>query len=169
MNIQDATQALGLLQDLVKAIKLAWDEGRGIWTAAQIRPIVDALRTVYFPPSGSLDLLDKVADGKTVSASEAKIQLTLFEEGEPTVQKALKRLEYKANHSNKAIPLEVLHDLDVVSIQKVSVRRSVHSLLSRLANGEAADQQEVAKLVDQIKTLNTSVNQLDAALNKWKP
>jgi hypothetical protein len=151
---------------VLRALKELWGDGRDLWIKAKTKPLIEALRTVYFPSSGSLSLLRKVAVGEHVSADEATAVLVTYGAQENAVQESLERLSFDHNFRTRVLGLNTIRDLDAVAYGKITVRQSVRYILERISHGHPVVQQDVADLVEMIEKLNTTVSELDAALNK---
>jgi len=132
---------------------------------AEHKALAEALTTLHFGPSGVLDVLDAMAEGREITDAE-RDQIFQFEPQDPTVEAALQKL-VESYGDMENLPLQQRDALAQIARLKTGLRWSIAQIANHGAIvGEPFDRDEVRQLVARIEAFNAAVAKADAALRR---
>lgn len=138
------------------------NDARETQTAASL---VQALRFIYFAPTGVLALLDQLAEGEYPSEDQVRLVLTPFNDYEHHVHRMIRHLNHYGDIHEGTLTLYAARVLREIANGKGGVREKTKSLLNEaLTFGEPVDKDEVIVLREQILRLNSAIEEAEIAL-----
>lgn len=153
-----ASAAVGLVSDVSSFAKTSRENKR------RARPIIEALRSIYFTPRGTLNLLKTLADGKLPDRADVEEVLVDFNDAEWRVDRSIRRMEFDAS-SNYDMSLRHRRELDGIAYGKRILRRHIQDVLNQsLSDGQRIDAEEATDLVRRVEELNAIIERAEEEL-----
>ena len=143
------------------------EEGRNIRNreARHVKPIIEALRLIYFAPRGVISLLNDVANGIAPSEDQIEIILPRFNDADPFVERMRWRLDPPDGQIEGLLTLKAERVLREISYGKGGVREKVKDMLNHsLTFGEPISPEEATKRRDEILEINSAIEEAEEAL-----
>jgi len=153
--IETASAAL----ELGKALADAGNRDRE--TRSRVRPIIDALRGIYFTPNGTRKVLGVLADGRMPPREDIQDVLTAFNDAEWRVERFRGRLDFEYLERFD-ISLRQRRTLEQISWGKVNLRRDIQDALNGpLTQNRSIDAGAARDLLNRVVVLNALIEALE--------
>jgi hypothetical protein len=157
-GLEAAAAAIGLVSDLKDFAGRSNDDRR------RVRPILTALRGIYFTPRGTQRILGVLAQGGRPDLDDVQEVLGDFNDAEWQVERHLRMLDFDRSLSSD-ISLRHRRELEMLSYGKRTLRREIQDLLNdTVGRGEGLEQDRAADLLYQIERLNGLIEQIEEQL-----
>ena len=128
--------------------------------------VCEALRAIYFTPTGVLDLLQQLIDGRSPKVEEVQSILNHFNDVEWRVDRALEELAFDARFGNLSLSISTVNQLDQIRWGKINVRRAVQEAINHYGQPRRkVDEGGLVELRDAIVNLNFLIEQIEEKMN----
>lgn len=156
--LEAAITAVSFLTDISGFAKTSRENKR------RARPIIEALRGVYFTPRGTLNLLKTLADSKMPDPEDVRDVLVNSNDSEWHVERNMRAMQFG---DSDAYNLSLRHrrELDEIAYGKRHLRRHIQDALNQsLSDGNQIGAVEATQLVARIEELNSLIERLEEEL-----
>ncbi|MCA3718436.1 MAG: hypothetical protein IM674_09300 [Brevundimonas sp.] len=163
--IAEGLSAAASVLDIVSSVsKMAQSKDQG--DRAEAAEIVEALRSIYFVPRGTLDIIQAVAEGAPFDPGEAKKAFENFEHADRKVFLAIEKLDFERLAKKKEVfSLRASRELELIGWKKIQLRQKVRAFLLNVFD-QKADQADAARLHQSLTDLNTKIEELEESLQR---
>lgn len=130
----------------------------------RVRPIVQALRGIYFTPRGTLKVLGALADGITPDPEDIEDVLTGFNDHEWQVSRHLDYMDFDRS-DGMDLSLRQRRTLTELAYGKKNLRREIQDALNEtVGQGRNFDQDDARILLRRVEALNSMIESLEEEL-----
>lgn len=159
MSIPEAIDTVSSLIGLADAISDAGRQDREERRA--LRPIIAALRGIYFTPRGTQRILSVLASGDRPDPDDIQDIMTAFNDAEWHVERHTRRLDFDYL-SRFDISLRQRNALQKIAWGKLNLRRDLQNVLNEaLTDDIPVDSGEVTVLLKRVEALNRLIEALE--------
>lgn len=156
--IETAASALNLASALADFARQSRPNQR------RVRPIIRALRGIYFTPRGTIKILAVLAEGATPDQDDIDDVLTDFNDREWHVARHLDRVDF-GNTDDMNLSLRQRRTLTEIAWDKRNLRREIQDALNQsLTDGRKIDADQARLLLRRVETLNAVIESLEEEL-----
>ena len=150
--------------ELANALRVRQASPSDARAARETQAAIEALRLIYFSPTGGLRIVEDLANGHQPNREEVATILPGFNDYEDRVQQNLAVLDSDWNR-NSRLTLRAQRVLREISYGKAGVRQRVKELLNESLTFEnRIEPKDAAELLDQISALNKAIEDAEEAL-----
>jgi hypothetical protein len=141
------------------------DARRKQQSIAQIKKVVDALRTIYFYPKGVMRVLESLASGIRPTQEEIVQVLPEFNDAETLIYRSLKELDPVKGFPKNLLTLRATRLLQQIVEGKMNVRSKSQKLLNHaLTFNKDISTNSVRNLILEINDINYKIESVEEAL-----
>ena len=160
--------ALGAIETATAALELA----KGVYGVAKgsrsnqrlARPVVRALREIYFTPRGTLRILAVLADGGIPDPDDLQDILIDFNDHQWRVERHLDVIDFERS-DGRGLSLRQRRTLTEIAYGKRNLRRELQECFNVPNPGtRPIEPRQAKKLLEQVMALNTCIEQLEEEL-----
>ena len=132
---------------------------------ATVREVINALRTIYFTPSGTITLIEQLAKGERPSAEQVATILPEFNDNEWCIIRELQRLDFEALYKSRDLSIRQCRILEEISHGKKNLRASIQDFLNEaMTTNRMPSAKDAQQLLDRVQELNSLIEDADEGL-----
>jgi hypothetical protein len=154
--IESANGALSLATSLADLARGSQGNRRAV------RPVIEALRGIYFTPRGTREILRCLADGDRPDPETIRDVLLEFNDAEWRVQRFVDILDFRALERFDELSLRQRRTLEEIAYGKRNLRRDLQDTLNfALTNREPIGPKDAGVLLGRVEALNALIESLE--------
>lgn len=128
----------------------------------RLRPIISALRDIYFTPRGTVRVLTRIANGERPDPDDVEDVLTDFNGAEWLVQRRVRELDFDRLAQFDGLSLRQRRTLDQIAYGKIQLRRDIQDALNEcLTFEDRLPYDDASVLLKRVDALNAMVESLE--------
>jgi hypothetical protein len=153
--IETATAAIGFASEIASFAR----ESRP--NKKRVRPIIGALRGIYFTPRGTINILKALADGNAPDPDDVEHVLIDFNDHEWAVHRHLHAMDFDRS-DDLGLSLRQRRVLGEIAYGKRNLRRDIQDVLNQpLTENDFVNANDARVLLKRVDALNAMIESLE--------
>ena len=154
--IESATSAISFASSVAELARESRHNRR------RLRPVIHALRRIYFTPRGTRKILRNLAEGHRPEEDDIRDVLIDFNDAEWAIRRELDRLDFRGLERFDELSLRQRRTLDEIAYGKRVLRRDLQDTLNEALHDDHAIASDDAKvLLTRVEALNSMIESLE--------